>query len=251
MQEGFQDEFMSQIDYDQVTISLNDYFEDTENSSQWIRFYGNKKLKLPLRFYVSLRTDLMKCFSVDLPFSEGNLIEAFGFSLKRSIFPDDERPSYPQHSPENLKEFKGLYISMHYPRQTLLVSNHWNTEWEPKNNSINKFYMSFDVSSQTVVSKRNTPKKRCFKEWENADQIVMDSVVRKMGCRPPFWKTTSNSNICSNSSLKAFSLNSIFDAAWSLRTPPCKFIEQLAIAYQESDEPSGKTLNVDDFLFKK
>ena len=203
-----------------------------------IHFFDNITRQLQLKFYVSLRIDLLKCFSVDVPHSRGDLIESFRFTLNTSIFPDGRRPTHPNFDNNG----QGFYMSFHYPKQLFLFSNHWVYKWKDMSSSINGYNVLYEIDSMTVVSKRNTPKSHCIKDWKNADQVVMDSIIKGMRCRPPFWKTDLNIDTCSNSTLKKFSVNSLFDNVWSIRNPPCKFIEQLLFRKEEygNDGTSGK-----------
>ena len=103
--------------------------------------------------------------------------------------------------------------------------------------------MTYMMHSLNGVTKRDNPKSRCIKDWKNFDQVKMDYIVGEVGCRPPFWKENSNIDICSNSTLAKFSLHSFFDSIWSYRHPPCKFISQMHLTYQEddyTDEESGE-----------
>ena len=77
---------MADIDYDNVTIDLKDYLEFAEiNLLNTSKFRDNK-------FYVSMRSPRMKCFSFDITFIRDTGAEFFIGRIKNSIFPYGFRP---------------------------------------------------------------------------------------------------------------------------------------------------------------
>ena len=83
LQGKLQDDHMKKINYDAVTISLKDYVD----GASIFLLDGNR---FPMQLddiYVSLRTDMMKCFTIDISFIKDKLINAFQLEIRNSVFP--------------------------------------------------------------------------------------------------------------------------------------------------------------------
>ena len=134
LQGKFQDDHMKKIKYDAVTISLKDYVD----GASIFLLDGNR---FPMQLddiYVSLRTDMMKCFTIDIPFIKDKLINAFQLEIRNSVFPNKKRPVTVSHErPE------GFVVSFQYPRQFLYASNSWKTSWKDRSNDSQGYLMHF------------------------------------------------------------------------------------------------------------
>ena len=96
--------------------------------------------------------------------------------------------------------------------------------------------MIFTIKNVDVIRHRWKPQERCFEDWKNYDQYVMDNMMLKVKCHPPHWNPTTNLPLCSNSTqLKYFEREpSIADI--KKYDPPCKVIQRLDYTYVEDDE---------------
>ena len=226
LQGKFQDEQMKKIKYDDVTISLKDYVD----AAALFLLDGNR---FPMQLdddniYVSLRTDNMKCFTIDIPFIKDKLMNALQLEIRNSVFTNKKRPLTVSHDkPE------GFAVTFQYPRQFLYASNSWKTSWKDRSNESHGYLMQFHVNSFTSVHKRKDSTSRCISDWRNYDHIISDLFVKKMGCHPFYWKTTVSCDICSNAELKNYTSHSFLHTVWNSQDPPCQSIEQLVTTYEE------------------
>ena len=192
------DERMAKIDYDNVTISLSDYFDLHSKFPFWIWFSNGTRSVRPLNHYVSLRGDTSKCFTVDVPFIEKEVLLSFGITIKNSIFVNEVRPRNIHFS-----KMEGLFVALHYPRQMLIASTPWKYNWRPRR-KMETYIMGFRVKAITVVNKRDQSGSSCINDRTGYDQYVRDSIVKMHGCKPSFWKSGLDIAKCSPSELQNF-----------------------------------------------
>ena len=227
------DQRMANIDYDNVTISLNDFLDYQSTHPSWIAFSNGSASILPLSNHVSLRGDTLKCFSIDVPFIKNELLLGFGMSIRSSIFATRSRPSRVQ-----LSKLEGFFVSFHFPKQMLIASNSWKYKWKPRSN-MDKYVMNFNVKAITVVNKRKQSGSSCIDDMTGYDQYVKDSMIKSKGCKPSYWKTNLDVEVCSQSKVKFFTTDKIFMRLHidSNDIPPCSFIEHVDYEYIEDEDP--------------
>lgn len=220
LQGDFWDEKMLNVDYDNVTVSLSDnllgsyYVTQKEKQHAWNPEH-----------HVSFRSSNRKCFTVDAPAAEGNLLWFFGMYINNNIFPDGKR------SPTNR-----VFLYFHYPGQRFTAYYTVKTEWGSRRNKSLNYEMSFNVKNIDLITNRNKGKERCVRKWKEFDQHIMDDIIVQTGCRPPHWRTTLNLPICRNATqMKIFSRQPS-TAKVEMYDPPCKVVERLDYIYHEKDE---------------
>ena len=224
------DESLAAIDYDEVTISLNDFV-----NWYWIQLSNGTRLHIPLHNYVSLRGDTSKCITVDVPFIKNELLLGFGMIIKNSIFANGKRPKNYHFS-----KMEGLFIALHYPNQMLIASTPWLYKWKPRLKKDN-YIMQFRVKSITVVNRRDQFRSPCIDDRTGYDQYVRNSIMKEQGCKPLYWKSKLDIAECNSEKLKNFTIEKTFmnlhmnkNISW-----PCNFIEQVDYEYLEDDDPES------------
>lgn len=219
------------IKYEDVTISLDDVLS-TDPKDSYFLFANEKIQRMTLsgsNTYVSLETDVMKCFTIDVPFKKDELIEGYSVSIKNSIFPNNRRPMA-----TSKQWLEGFILSFHYPRQSLLASNPWEGIWKDRSNKTSEYIMQYKIKSLTVVERRKSNSRRqCVENWKTYDTILMESLIKKIGCHPRYWKTDFNIDACSNWLSSNLSSNAILHTMRSSQILPCKYIEQVIYSYKE------------------
>ena len=95
--------------------------------------------------------------------------------------------------------------------------------------------MLFKIKNVDVIRHRWKPQKRCFEDWKNYDQYVMDNMMLKAKCHPPHWNPTTNLPLCTNATqMKIFIEQPTMDEIKKY-DPPCKVIHRLDYTYLEID----------------
>ena len=98
------------------------------------------------------------------------------------------------------------------------------------------YTMEFTVRNIDVITRRNKFKSPCIDDWKHYDKYIMENKMRKVGCRPPHWETTSNLSLCSNEfQMKPFAEQPSTIEVESF-PPPCKVIDRLDYVFSEFDD---------------
>ena len=224
------DERLAEIDYDEVTISLNNFI-----NGYWVRLSNGTRLHIPLHNYVSLRGDNSKCLTVDAPFIKNEVLLGYGMVIKNSIFANGKRPKN-----YHLSRMEGLFIALHYPNQMLIASTPWLYKWKPRS-KMDNYIMHFHVKAITVVDRRERFGSPCMDDRAGYDQYVRNSIVKEQGCKPSYWKSKLDIAQCSSEKMKNFTIEKTFMNLHMNRNIiwPCTFIEQVDYEYLEDDDPES------------
>ena len=178
-------------------------------------------------FYVSFRSSVRKCFTFDIPFLEKKQVFMFGLRVKNSFFPQGVRPT--------TKDEHRFSVYFHYPGQRFTSIYTIKYDWEPKSNRSNPYHMQYEMKDVEVNRHRIRPQEPCIEDWKNYDQILMDEILLKAGCRPPHWETARNLSLCSNSEQMAYFVDQPSTATVEAFGPPCTVIENLHYRYYEEE----------------
>ena len=273
LQGMYWDPKMEHIDYEEVTLQIEDYLCDVTmdpHDLTWIdykdmkiqhdKMYGNKchyptnhshhQISVP---YVHYRSGLNKCFTFDIPYKYKQSVTYFSINLRSGIFPNDLRPSRPDF---DVKKGigSGFYVSFHYPHQFLradrtikrtwdpLVHNHDNSSKEDLDYGIkfnNHYEMRFRISEITVSKMRyrsnwqSKAQPNCNPHWKHDDQICMSQLMEEAGCNLPYWPADKKLQTCA--SMKAIKkVQPLSNVNISQwYPPPCQSIEKIDYHYEE------------------
>ena len=180
-------------------------------------------------YYVSYRSPMRKCFTINSPFPKNDLLWSFYVSIKNSIFPDGKR-----------SDANRIYTYIHYPGQRLTAFHTVKYEFPTRLDKSNDYVMDFDVRNIDIITWRNKFHEPCVEDWRNYDQIFMKSRMNDIGCHPSHWKIDSNLPICS--SAKQMKNVSYQPATYKVETSPqpCRIIDRLDYTYTERDMDSDR-----------
>ena len=223
------DERFLKVDYDNVTVSLIDNLIGAVYKTSHLNRNNKfiRKNMVPYH-YVSFRSSKRKCFTIDAPFYEKQLIMGFTVNINKGIFPDRKR-----HSRYDTNR---MFTYLHYPRQRFTAYHTIYTDFSSRNNTRKNYTMEFRTKNIEVITRRNKIRDPCEEDWRNYDEYVTEDRMKKAGCRPPHWKTISDLPICSTpNQMKTLSRQpDTVEIQSSIQ--PCKVISQIDYTYVERDD---------------
>ena len=236
------DKRMMGIDYDDVTVSIEDYLTEVGfqfsnfSTRQWHKDFkiGRQNIYSMPNFYVSSRNGENKCFSFTIPYVSQTPIISFFTRMNSSIFPNGKRAAYPSFDGSNLNA-GGFMAFLHYPGEHFRSYFDKKYSWPERTNNTKNYDMVLTVKNMEVLKHRNKPDEPCNQDWKNDDAIVMQKIMHRVGCKPPHWKIKANLKACS-------SKEEIAQFKWPTYAtlqnfpPPCQVIEKLQYDYEEYDD---------------
>ena len=223
---------MSKIDFEDVTVQLEDYIEGISISSaknQTVYYHCSnnfQRILLGLLGYqcqkegnlnllsTSFQNHESKCLSVGIPFDKNNVVLKLRVLIKTSIFPQNV-----------LKEFEtreNFGIFLHYKQQ--LFRSPVSKLYRKAQNGSALNAINFKINNMEVFRRRNKHKRPCNENW-NDDENILERIVGNIGCKPPHWKVTKELRKCMNrSSVRSYNLPLIY---WIPRIPYLNFLNDL------------------------
>ena len=185
-----------------------------------------------------------KCFIIDIPFKEAVNLRRFWLFIKPTLFLKGSRPTSTTAFGNPILENQ-LIVAPHYPKQFSRDLGKGMYNWPTREPGASSSYvMHFYVRGIEVLEKRSKYNKPCDIEFPDLDYLLIESALKKLGCRPPYWKNVSLLSLpdCSShekmqqASKMAFGL--IYDDVEReamLESMPCRGLER--IHYDVYDEP--------------
>lgn len=237
------DDRMVSIDYDDVTVSLEDHMIEMGvqfgnfSTRIWKDAFGLKGEKIGApSFHVSNRNAGSKCFSFTMPYVQNAPVVSFFVRMDSRIFPNGKRRPYPDFDGTS-NTGGGLTAFFHLPGEHLRSYFDKKYSWESRENNTNNYDMRFVVKSMEVLKRRNKLSKPCNDDWWNDGNMVMEQIMYKTGCKPPHWKLNVDLKLCSKKEdMKQFKYPTYADL--QIFSPPCNVIEKLQYNYEETDSHS-------------
>ena len=214
------DERMLDVEYDNVTVSLADNVLDA-----YVVLQNTTEYSWNPKFRVSFRSLERKCFTIDAPDIDQSLNWFFEICIKNDIFPEGRRPQLED------EEFFSTYL--HYPGQRFTSYYTVKWDWMLRSNNSKNYVMHYEMRNVDVIRHRWKPQEPCIEEWKNYDQYVMDNIMLKAKCHPPFWNPTTNLSLCTNSTQMSKFRVQPSTAEIDQYDPPCKVIQRLDYTYKE------------------
>ena len=231
------DEKMLDVDFDKVSMRLEDYVLET---CFYETMFGPCKTNGLIKQY-----DDFGAVETTLHFPPDKIIWGASIKLKNSIFYNGLRPANAFH--------EGLVVSFAYPHQRYRSMASVFQKWPVRSNESTKNYiMRFTLKSMEVLRRRPKKNKLCY-DMEDYDAKIRDIIIEKSGCRPIMWNTNRSEPLCSTSEsfqdlvLEHLDQFNQLERKNKTYLDPCLSIEKLQIEYTEENIPSGEEdLNNDD-----
>ena len=185
------DEDLIELNYDNVTIDLQDYLIDTclmtTKSRKCFKMNKIDTIVFPSPL------GILKCFSIhgrDLEYNDKkkvNIDEAM-IAINNSIFPNGLRPKSGQ-----------FFVKFHHPYQLVRAIYTTFYDWHSRENLPPTYYsMQFHIKAVEKLRRREDGNEPCY-DWKNYDDQTREDVMLAVGCRPPYWRSKYNHPFCSNS----------------------------------------------------
>ena len=242
LQGKYWDKRMLDIEYDNVTVSLDEYLTEIGlqfanfSTKQWHSgFELGREYEDRPSIHVSNRNGKNKCFSFTIPFVSKTPIISVFTRMKASIFPNGKRDSFPTFDGSNINA-GGLMVFLHYPGEHFRSYFDKKYSWNDRTNKTKNYDMIMTVKNMEVLKHRNKPEDPCNTDWKNDDTIVMEKIMKRVGCKPPHWEVpNANLKPCSTKEeIKQFKWPTY--ATLKHFPPPCQVIEKLQYDYEEFDD---------------
>ena len=203
--ESFDENLINEIEYDNVTINLNEYilyaiFQFRNESSY--RVVTSEKLfnhKVTFNgFYIY--GIFAKCFAPAISKLEYPNLKYFEIFYNSTRLLNDLSIS--------ILEKQRVHMNVHYPEQFLLEAHGGNGLLSSMLRHSIKQGTRLSITDMEIIKRRRNRNHDCTQNWKQFDSLVLDRHVKLIGCRPPYIqsvKSKGNENV----------------------TPPCKTEKKL------------------------
>lgn len=195
------DDRMLEIDYDNVTVSMEKSLISTKlilherglDGKRIAMFYDPKKqndrISFKLEFYVSFRSSIRKCFTFDIPVIKKHLLYHYIMKVRNSFFPEGKRsPTMQKKFDGSDASIRGFALYLHYPQQRFTSYHTIREHWHERISN-NSYTMVIKMNEVEVIRYRNKKSRSCMKNWKNFDNMLLNDIMKTAGCRPPHWNT--------------------------------------------------------------
>ena len=206
--EDFQEKY-NQIEYNNVTLNLKDYF--LNSTIDWRNGSTSENVGVELSPIFSGRRGPFfgKCFNVN---TKGlNIAE---ITYVNYVFRNEILKEYIEMSLD-------MFIKFHSPNQFLLLENDF--EFIPYNkNNRNGTYVELRIPKIEILKRRNKRKEPCLTEWQRWDQLAVLKQIKQIGCLAPYHESLEEFPVCSsNEDMAKFFMEPI-DPKSIFKYPPCQ-----------------------------
>lgn len=237
------DKSMLNIDYERVVKRWDEHIlgygynkKDVNNYHQGVTLYTSNDAQ-PTRSKImpgfkELSVGGMKCLTIDILFEKDLTLFVFGMFLKPEIFLHGRRPSALVGNPF---ESNGFIVNPHYPKQALRFLTLARNSWPARGKHASKSYtMHFFVRGTEVLERRNKYRYSCTMGFPDFDNLIKESVLNEIGCKPPYWNSSSLLPLCTNQKKMSKANNLINKLLYSdaeryaiLKSLPCRGLERI------------------------
>ena len=198
MKGKFWTEDLNTIDYQNISLNLNDYFDRAEE--QWKNSSEFRKSQLTFHheeiFSGFLQDRFMKCFTINSDISNHRYIQTVILHYNRTKLTIDWSKYFDGNLTTEGSKWE-FFRGVHYPGQFLLgvepiLSNAYKKD-EPLS--------SFDawISNVEVLKRRNTRNRRCSEGKNAYDYIILEKHIARHECRPPYFNLNTSFPLCKSS----------------------------------------------------
>jgi hypothetical protein len=208
------DQDMLLIDYDDASKNIGDYVirydimtgegklntiydatgQSIYNAGTETREIDKMRMKrqiIPL--FMELSFWAMKCVSFDIPFLVNQRVLGAVVEFKPGVFNHGIRP---HNGHDNIKDDQFVFAP-HYPKQLIKSLLQAETKWPVQaKNKYGVHLTRFNIRAVEIVQRRNKYWKPCTEGTPENDQEIIQWVIKKIGCKAPFWNSTSEMPLC-------------------------------------------------------
>ena len=214
---------LSDLDYKDTALNLSDYVQQyyirsRNGTHSYFQVSEYKHDTIHDSFNGIWLGKFIRCFTLIAP---NNDVAVLAILFNNSVHDQGTRPI--------LWDF---FVMFHYPNQ-ILRSSLFNKYFWPSARDVNgsTYEMVFTVENVEIFRRR----KDCNPNYQTYDQQVMEYMVDKVGCSPPYYDTKMDKPTCTTSKqLKEFA-NRIYLSKNHGLDPPCKSLEFMTFKYDEID----------------
>ena len=221
---------LAEIPFEIVTLQLDDFLL---SAKVWSK---NIDLKDEVLSIVSSVTTIyssvyvwrfLKCFSFNIPYDEGTIINKLLILMDRSIFPNSTRPM------DGWDKYLGITMYYHLPNQFMKSYPTRKVMW-PKE-TLKSYQIIIYVSNIEIFTRRRKEVESCFNK-ANYDEWILEQIISSVGCFPPYWNTSSQFPACNTTR----QLKKISDKFWNIFygkvivAPPCTTITNIGLEYLDT-----------------
>ena len=248
------DNRMAKIDYDNVTIDINEYLDRIKlfTADGKVHIQHGKLTKIPYinstskRFvegYVGWRSSISKCYTFDVPFIEGIEIISLGIAFKKKIFSINKTPSW---GVSTARQDAGFYVTFHYPGQIYRATQakyNWNPRILTEYFAFHQpsYEMQFKLSGLEATKRRNHGTKgklNCLNEWRDYDNAMIKHAIQKSNCKPYYWANHGKDVEYCKDFEDYTNVKNELDAIKTGRSTlpsPCGLLERFTLNYEEME----------------
>ena len=271
------DERMLKVDYDRVTPNFPDYmyrygYRYSSNSINDEELYDRdssfRNKMTGLKEHSAIAS---KCFAINMPFVEGTQFNGFYMFFDSSIFGKEGRLANPVGDVSKENQFR---VALHYPNQLIGKIDFGIRNWPIRTNSSPMSYlMRLTVGDIEVRVRRNTYHKPCIEGFPDYDEVVKESLLKRVGCKPPYLNSTPSYRPCKTQEelgdVAKLYINAIIRGNrrledMSIAKTPCRSLEMVRSDVQDNEMPDewikkyswmntsvGVILDFTEFIYKE
>ena len=245
-----------EIDYDSVAQDLgeyilsygyktadwkihNRYVKGKEKDAELEKKPG-KDAKLEVKpGFTQYRMLGINCMTIHSPILKNIQIYGFYVHLSEGIFNGGERVDNPS---EDIIHENQLWVIPHYPRQLLRSATFTKRRWPARKFKPKTYIMAFDIQSLDVVQQLNTHSRPCLEKLKDYDKAFRQSILETLGCKPPYWNSSSLLPLCSTKEKLNYAANRIKDALamdslhsthYNHGLKPCRRFKNIVYSYED------------------
>ena len=138
-----------------------------------------------------------------------------------------------------------LIVAPTYPNQFKRQINVGQTKWPLRGpNSTKSYIMEFNIRNVEILHKRDKYNKPCMQGMPDYDDQINQWIMKKVGCKPPYWASISKLPLCSSFVEMKLTRRLITDALFGglesepfTDTPPCRSLEKVQYDIRDIDLP--------------
>ena len=232
-------ESLAKIRFEDVILQLDDFLISATISSKNI---GLDEEELPINSNItSVNLSVyvwrfLKCFSFNIPYDEGVIINKLLITINRNIFPNKRRPM------DGWAKYFGISMYYHLPNQLLKSYSTRKIMW-PRETLRSYSSVIYISNIEILIRRRKTP--TSCTSIMNYDKWIIEEIISSVGCFPPYWNTSMRLPACNATKQLRQISNTFWDRFYgnAARIPPCITMQHIDLEYLDSEPWEGDNEN--------